>query len=124
MNCVVLLMRLMLLRIASTCSWLAWISWGDSAPVLAAWLVRLCTCSSSEETSLSAPSAVFTTLPAGGVVDRLVDAGDLALELLAGDQAGGVVLAGIDLQARCSGAAGVARIALVLAESVNAPGAN
>jgi hypothetical protein len=49
-NCVVLAMRLTLLRIASTWSWLALISSGERAPVLAASLVRLWTSSSSELT--------------------------------------------------------------------------
>ena len=62
LNCVVLAMRLTLLRIASTWSWLALISSGESAPLLAASLVRLWTSSSSALTSLSAPSAVLITL--------------------------------------------------------------
>ena len=64
LNCVVLLMRLMLLRIASTCNWFALISSGESAPVLAASLVRFCTSNSRLDTSESAPSAVLTTFPA------------------------------------------------------------
>src|SRR5688500_7151953 len=55
-------MRLTELRIASTCSWLALISSSESAPVLAASLVSAWISSSSDETSLSAPSAVLITL--------------------------------------------------------------
>jgi hypothetical protein len=62
LNWVVLLIRFTLFRIASTWSWLAEISCGLIAPRLAAWLVSVWTSSSRLDTSLSAPSAVFSTL--------------------------------------------------------------
>ena len=72
---------------------------GESAPLLAAWLVRLCNCRSIDEISFSAPSAVLSTLPAcWRVADRLIDAVDFGLERLAGDQAGRIVLAAVDFQ--------------------------
>ena len=113
-------MRLMLFRIESTWSWLALISSGDRAPLLAAWLVRLCTSSSSDDTSPSAPSAVLITLPARCELSIAWLMPPISLRsCFAGDQAGGGVLAAVDLQARAQDAAGaVARSVWFLVSDV------
>ena len=65
----------------------------------------------------SAPSAVLITLPARWrVVDRLVDAVDLAAQRFAGDQAGGGVLAGVDLQAAAQPLQARGQVGLVLVQ--------
>src|SRR5687768_15441338 len=57
-------MRLIVLRIESTWSWLAAISSCESPPELAVWLIRFCSSVSRLLTSLRPPSAVPMMLPA------------------------------------------------------------
>ena len=95
-----LAMRVMLSTAESIWSWLASISSGLTPPLLAAWTISsLMLTSRLADLVEGAFGGGDDVAGALGVVDRLLDAGHLAAQRLAGDQAGRVVGAAVDPQA-------------------------